>query len=380
MVKKINENENDSENTREGIPLREIKSVQLRKYSLLIMLVLTLMLTAFGVYLYMTTSYEHYYKTAQKEQGASSAELMLKMKQMLEDEKARQSLLPPPPPPLVEANITEQNQTTEKSAESHETNVTLSSHDTDSKRQELSEVHDYERSIKESGKPARPNEVIRKKYPEGTTPKLAIVIDDVSFPWQTRSIKEIPYKVTPSFFPPTKGHPETVRLSHEFEFAMIHLPMESKNYSSPEPETLNAVDSSEVIEKRIKRIKELFPQMVYYNNHTGGSYTADYNAMDRLVKIMKENGLVFVDSRTAGNSKAPEITKKYDMFLYSRDVFLDNSLDKNLIRTQLKEAVLKAKKHGYAIAIGHPHKNTLEVLKESTDLLQGVDMVYLQEL
>lgn len=34
--------------------------------------------------------------------------------------------------------------------------------------------------------------------------------------------------------------------------------MESKNYSSPEPETLNAVDSSEVIEKRIKRIKELF--------------------------------------------------------------------------------------------------------------------------
>ena len=379
MVKKINENENDSENTREGIPLREIKSVQLRKYSLLIMLVLTLMLTAFGVYLYMTTSYEHYYKTAQKEQGTSSAELMLKMKQMLEDEKARQSQLPPPPP-IVEANITEQNQTTEKSAESHETNVTLPSHDNESKRQELSEVHDYERSIKESGKPARPNEVIRKKYPEGTTPKLAIVIDDVSFPWQTRSIKEIPYKVTPSFFPPTKGHPETVRLSHEFEFAMIHLPMESKNYSSPEPETLNAVDSSEVIEKRIKRIKELFPQMVYYNNHTGGSYTADYNAMDRLVKIMKANGLVFVDSRTAGNSKAPEITKKYDMFLYSRDVFLDNSLDKNLIRTQLKEAVLKAKKHGYAIAIGHPHKNTLEVLKESTDLLQGVDMVYLKEL
>lgn len=375
MLKKINE----SENTQEGVPLREIKSVQLRKYSLLIMLVLTLMLIAFGVYLYMSTSYEHY-KSVQKEQGASSEELMHKMKQMLEDEKARQSQLPPPPPPLVEANLSEQNQTTEKPVDSNETNVTVTPAESESKKQELSEVHDYERSVKESGKPARPHDVIRKKYPEGTTPKLAIIIDDVSFPWQTRSIKEIPYKVTPSFFPPTKGHPETVRLSHEFEFAMIHLPMESKNYSSPEPETLNAVDSSEVIEKRIKRIKEAFPQMVYYNNHTGGSFTADYNAMDRLVRIMKENGLVFVDSRTAGNSKAPEITKKYDMFLYSRDVFLDNSLDKNLIRTQLREAVTKAKKHGYAIAIGHPHKNTLEVLKESTDLLQGVDMVYLKEL
>ena len=128
--------------------------------------------------------------------------------------------------------------------------------------------------MKESGKTYRPNEVVRKKYPEGTTPRLAIIIDDVSFPWQTRMIKEIPYKVTPAFFPPTKGHPETVRLSHEFPFAMIHLPMESKNYSSPEEDTLNTTDSIEVIEKRIKRIKEWFPHIVYYNNHTGGYFTA----------------------------------------------------------------------------------------------------------
>ncbi|WP_041959772.1 divergent polysaccharide deacetylase family protein [Sulfurospirillum arsenophilum] len=384
MVKKIKEKRPKKENP----SFNEIRSAQLKKYSLILMLILTLSMIAFGTYLYMTTSYQNY-KTLQKDQMTSSDELMRKMKQMLEDEKARQTTLPPPPPP-VEANITdvnESNQSSEKPLENNETQpaptVTVAQQQTleeESKTHELSEVHDYQRSIRESGKPARPNEVVRKKYPEGTTPKLAIIIDDVSFPWQTRSIKEIPYKVTPSFFPPTKGHPETVRLSHEFEFAMIHLPMESKNYSSPEPDTLNAVDSSEVIEKRIKRIKEWFPELVYYNNHTGGSYTADYNAMDRLVKIMKENGLVFVDSRTVGNSKAPEITKKYDMFLYSRDVFLDNSLDKNLIRTQLREAVVKAKKHGYAIAIGHPHKNTLEVLRDSKDLLDGVDLVYLKDL
>lgn len=383
MVKKIKEKRPKKENP----SFNEIRSAQLKKYSLILMLILTLSMIAFGTYLYMTTSYQNY-KTLQKDQMTSSDELMRKMKQMLEDEKARQTTLPPPPP--VEANITDvndSNQSSEKPLENNETQpaptVTVAQQQTleeESKTHELSEVHDYQRSIRESGKPARPNEVVRKKYPEGTTPKLAIIIDDVSFPWQTRSIKEIPYKVTPSFFPPTKGHPETVRLSHEFEFAMIHLPMESKNYSSPEPDTLNAVDSSEVIEKRIKRIKEWFPELVYYNNHTGGSYTADYNAMDRLVKIMKENGLVFVDSRTVGNSKAPEITKKYDMFLYSRDVFLDNSLDKNLIRTQLREAVVKAKKHGYAIAIGHPHKNTLEVLRDSKDLLDGVDLVYLKDL
>jgi len=380
MVKKIKE----KHSPKESPSFHEIRSAQLKKYSLILMLILTLSMIAFGVYLYMTTSYQQY-QIVQKNQTSSSDELMRKMKQMLDEEKARQVTLPPAPTPETNmSTVIENNQSVDKALDHNETQATTpaisQAHEEENKAHELSEVSDYQRSIKESGKPHKPHEVVRKKYPEGTTPKLAIIIDDVSFPWQTRMIKDIPYKVTPSFFPPTKGHPETVRLSHEFEFAMIHLPMESKNYSSPEPDTLNIVDSSEVIERRIKRIKEWFPELVYYNNHTGGSFTADYNAMDRLVKIMKEHGLVFVDSRTVGNSKAPEITKKYDMFLYSRDVFLDNSLDKNLIRIQLKEAVMKAKKHGYAIAIGHPHKNTLEVLRDSRDLLEGIDLVYLKDL
>jgi len=55
-------------------------------------------------------------------------------------------------------------------------------------------------------------------------------------------------------------------------------------------------------------------------------------------------------------------------------------MDKPLIREQLRQAVTKAKKNGYAIAIGHPHKNTLEVLRDSKDLLEGVDLVYLKDL
>ena len=244
-----------------------------------------------------------------------------------------------------------------------------------------SEGHDYLQSTKDDNTTKhRPNEVVRKKYPAGTTPKLAIIIDDVSFPWQTALMKQIPYKVTPAFFPPTKGHPHTVRLSKEFPFAMIHLPLESKNYSLPEEDTLTITDSNETIEKRIKRIKEWFPHIVYYNNHTGGTFTGDYNAMDKLIKTMKEQGLIFVDSRTIGSSQAPVITRKYDMFLFSRDVFLDNSLNKELIKTQLIKAVAAAKKHGYAIAIGHPHKSTLEVLRTSKDLLNGVEMVYVNEL
>jgi len=380
------------------VPLRkEARSNTLKKISLIIMFVLSILMVSVGGYLYLTTSSQHA-KVVEQQHNASTDELMRKMKQMLDEEKTRLASIPPTP--AAEHNTTSNpntNQTipsNESAKEPHvfpETNQSVpvahlaesnvSAVEDEDKNHDRSEVQDYQRNLKdEKGVITKPTVVIHKKYPAGTTPKLAIVLDDVSFPWQTRLIKEIPYKVTPSFFPPTKGHPETVRLSHEFEFAMIHLPLESKHYSRPEVDTLNITDGIDVIEKRIKRIKAWFPQIKYYNNHTGGSYTADYDAMDRLIRVMKENGLSFVDSRTIGSSKAPAICKKYGMFLYSRDVFLDNSLEKPLIRAQLRQAVAKAKKNGYAIAIGHPHKNTLDVLKNSTDLLEGIDLVYLKDL
>ncbi|AFL68228.1 divergent polysaccharide deacetylase family protein [Sulfurospirillum barnesii] len=362
----------------------------LKRYSIWFMLFITLLVVALSGYWYFYNASTHTkaLQQIQAQNTVSTDALMSKMKKMLEDEKERQASLPPvaqnnvtvaplevptevlPEVTLpIEPRVYEEHNTTALVPEEHP-----------SKTSELSEVHEYQESLKESGHTYKPNEVIRKKYPAGTIPKLAIIIDDVSFPWQVRMMKEIPYKVTPAFFPPTKRHPETVRLSHEFPFAMVHLPLEAKYYSRPEEDTLNTTDSLEVIEQRIKRIKAWFPHIVYYNNHTGGYFTADYQAMDRLIKVMKAHELVFVDSRTIGNSKAPEVTKKYDMFLYSRDVFLDNSLEKHAIITQLKEAVTKAKKNGYAIAIGHPHKNTLEVLRDSKALLEGVELVYLKEL
>jgi len=379
---------------------QESRSNTLKKVSLIIMFVLSVLMVYLGAYFYLTTSSQHA-KVVQQQHDASTDELMRKMKQMLDEEKTRLASIPV-------ASTVEQNTTSESghpTIPSHEsvnephvfaeTNQSLpvthlaesnlsantGTLEDEDKNHDRSEVQDYQRNLKdEKGILTKPPVIMHKKYPAGTTPKLAIILDDVSFPWQTKLIKEIPYKVTPSFFPPTKGHPETVRLSQEFEFAMIHLPLESKHYSRPEVDTLNITDGIDVIEKRIQRIKAWFPQIKYYNNHTGGSYTADYDAMDRLIHVLKENGLNFVDSRTIGNSKASVICKKYGMFLFSRDVFLDNSLEKPLIRAQLRQAVEKAKRNGYAIAIGHPHKNTLDVLKNSTDLLEGIDLVYLKDL
>ena len=66
----------------------------------------------------------------------------------------------------------------------------------------------------------------------------------------------------------------------------------------------------------------------------------------------------------------------------SRDVFLDDSQDPPDIRRQLDEAIRDAKLHGTAIAIGHPHPATLQVLSEELPRLQreGVNLVFASQL
>ena len=211
-------------------------------------------------------------------------------------------------------------------------------------------------------------------------PKLAIIIDDVAFSHQTKLIKQIPFKVSPSFFPPTTRHPDTIELSKEFKFAMIHIPMEALSYANPEPDTLVVGDSIETMRARVEQIKAWFPSIDYYNNHTGSKFTSDLSSVDKFLRVAQSENIHFVDSRTTAQTKLPIIAKKYNIFLYSRDIFLDNNLGKSEILDQLKKAIAIARKHGFAIAIGHPHANTLSVLKNAKSLLKDIDVVYVKDL
>ena len=223
---------------------------------------------------------------------------------------------------------------------------------------------------------AKKTTVLKKQ----TNPKLVIIIDDVSFKGHVRRIKEIPFKITPSFFPPTKRHPNTVLYAKEFPHYMVHVPMQAIHFPKPEPKTLNIDDSYQTILNRIKEVKKDFPKAKFINNHTGSTFTANKEAMLKLFKALKAENIGFVDSKTTPHSKSLIAESKYHIPLYTRNIFLDNEENATYIRNQLKKAVKIAKRKGYAIAIGHPHKITLETLKNSTDLLKDVEVVYIDEL
>lgn len=224
--------------------------------------------------------------------------------------------------------------------------------------------------------------IVKKQEPKlvGVKPKLAIIIDDVSVKSQVAAIKSLNIPITMSFLPPSLYRPNSPKLAARENLYMVHLPMEAKNFTKEEPFTLRVDDSEEAIEKRIDDLVALFPKVQYINNHTGSKFTSDEAAMNRLIYALNKRGISFIDSRTTAATMAPKVMKNFGLKYMARDVFLDHEMEKDYVKKQIKLAVKHAKQNGYSIAIGHPHPNTLMALHESKNLLQEVDLVYINKL
>ena len=211
--------------------------------------------------------------------------------------------------------------------------------------------------------------------------KLVLIIDDVATFEHASMVKSIGLKITPSIFPATKTHPDTPNIARTFEFYMIHLPMQAKHFDSPEIGTLTVNESFESMLEKIKKIRRDFPRAKYTNNHTGSRFTSDYDAMDKAYRALIEQGFIFVDSKTIAQTAVARAAKKYNQPYISRDIFLDDDPSASAVRRELIAAVNLAKKRGYAIAIGHPKKNTIAVIKASkNNILKDVEVVYLKDI
>ena len=211
-------------------------------------------------------------------------------------------------------------------------------------------------------------------------PKLAIILDDVSVRSQVESIKRLHLPITMSFLPPSKIRPNSAKLAQKEPFYMVHLPMEAMSFTKEEPFTLRVSDSQNKISSRIKKIQELFPKVKYINNHTGSKFTSNERSVNMLIYELKKRGINFIDSRTIADTKVPKVMKNYGLKYVGRDVFLDHHTEKSYVKGQIKEAIKIAKEHGSAIAIGHPHKNTLLAIRESKALFKDVDLVLVDKV
>jgi len=215
----------------------------------------------------------------------------------------------------------------------------------------------------------------------GDMPKLAIIIDDVHTLAQLRAIASIGFPVTPSIFPPFSLSPNTPKLATQAVHYMIHLPMESGNAKfDAQSKTIMRSFDSEKMRKRMHELRRLFPRARYMNNHTGSKFTSDEKAMRRAYEALRRENFAFIDSRTTAKSKVGKIAHDYGDDYVARDIFIDNKKEVGYIHRQLQKAVSLAKRNGYAIAIGHPHRVTIEALKRAKRLLKEVEVVYIDDI
>jgi polysaccharide deacetylase 2 family uncharacterized protein YibQ len=201
----------------------------------------------------------------------------------------------------------------------------------------------------------------------GNHPMIAIVLDDVgAAPSDAPGAVSLPAPITLSImtYAPNAAHlAEAARKAgHEI---MVHVPMEPINRDAdPGKNALLTSLSREEILRRLQWDLAQFQGYVGINNHMGSRFTQDAEGMQVVLGELKARGLLFLDSRTIASSVGDSLAARLGLTHLKRDVFLDNVIDEADIRKALARAEAVAKKQGFAIAIGHPHPDTVAALRQ----------------
>ncbi|MDR3449441.1 MAG: divergent polysaccharide deacetylase family protein [Alphaproteobacteria bacterium] len=200
---------------------------------------------------------------------------------------------------------------------------------------------------------------------EGVKPKIAIVIDDVGVDLKgsERAI-HLASPITLSFLP------YAVRLKEEAKEArdaghemLLHMPMEPLGHEDPGPGALLVDLPMRDLQQRFENALASFTGFDGVNNHMGSKFTAYADGMSMVMDELSQRHLFYLDSRTSAQSVGKQIAEEKGLPTISRDVFLDDVQSPELIRKQLAETERIARRKGYAVAIGHPHAATMDVME-----------------
>jgi polysaccharide deacetylase 2 family uncharacterized protein YibQ len=234
--------------------------------------------------------------------------------------------------------------------------------------------------------PAKKERVARRAPSTSVSgPKLAILLDDLGNDREAaEAVFALRYPLTISVLP---YHAHSTEIAEEAQRrgleVMLHLPMRAVANETPEAHQLEAGMSGEQVAQTLNGMLESVPTASGVNNHEGSLATTDAKLMRELMPLLKQRDLFFVDSRTTAATVAFEEAEHAGVRSAFRNVpFLDDVQDVAAIRRQLELAMRGAKEKGAAIAIGHPHAETLQALKEVLPRAEteGVHLVFVSEL
>ena len=234
--------------------------------------------------------------------------------------------------------------------------------------------------------PAEPGEVPEPPVAVKGEGKLAIIIDDMgSSMEEARTFMSMKTPLTFAIIPGLAKDSQVAEAAHAQGYEVIvHLPMEPQGYPQRRIERngLLIAMSDYEIEERVAEYLRAVPHADGGNNHMGSRFTEVREKMLPALRVMNGSGFFFIDSRTSPVSTGASVARELGMKTASRNVFLDNVQEVGAIRRQLNQAAAIARKRGRAIAIGHPHRATMQALAAAIPVLkaQGITFTFARDM
>lgn len=217
-------------------------------------------------------------------------------------------------------------------------------------------------------------------------PIVAIVIDDFGYSQNgiVKAFLELDIPITCSVIP---ALPHSGRLAARAREAgkevILHLPMQPEEEWAYDVEPVTTAMSAAEIETMVETYLAGMQGIVGVNNHMGSRATQDERVMDAVLSVLEKRGLFFLDSLTSPRSIAYNAARRLGVKTARNDLFIDdNTQERELVEKRLRQLIERARRHGTAIGIGHPHRWTLDALSNMATSPEHSDvrLVFLSEV
>ncbi|PCI52911.1 MAG: hypothetical protein COB45_11560 [Gammaproteobacteria bacterium] len=213
--------------------------------------------------------------------------------------------------------------------------------------------------------------------------RIAIVIDDIGYRETDKHALLLPGAITYSILPHTPyGKALAMEANASHREVLLHIPMEAENGKKLGPGALtSAMNKAEIYASLGESLAEV-PFAIGINNHMGSHLTQLVKPMSWTMGFLKQHHLLFLDSKTSPYSKASIIAQKLGVPVKGRHIFLDNQLTESYINKQFQALIEYAQTQNVAIAIAHPHPETIQALQHLIPTLQqqNIELVPLSAL
>lgn len=204
---------------------------------------------------------------------------------------------------------------------------------------------------------------------------LAMVFDDAGGDLTSlEHCLSLPFPITVAVLPGLKHSRECADAAKEAGAqVLLHQPMQAQNLAinpgclaiTP---SMTADEAAELVASNMASLGGV----AGVNNHEGSLITEDASVMEAILRCASGAGAYFLDSRTTSGTQVGQASSITGIPYYERDVFLDNSHDKEAILSELHRACTIADRDGAAIMIGHVRADDALVaaLKEAASSLE----------